>query len=84
MFGVGSVSEGESWQVVLSLEREEGKAGPVTGGESWDSSKGVLVCSGASSEMERWSRCFADLVSQERDRRSGLLGERSLFNFRND
>ena len=45
----------------FSLEREEeGKVGPVTGGESWDSSKssekGVLVCSGASSEMERWSR----------------------------
>ena len=53
------------------MEREEeGKAGPVTGGESWDSSesseKGVLVCSRASSEMERWSRCFAGSVFKER------------------
>ena len=71
------------------------------------SEKGVLVCSGASSEMERWSRCFAGSVlrngglkrvrmelNQEeellilflkrRDRRSGFLGGRSLFNFWND
>ena len=39
MSGIGSVSEGESWQVVLFFGREgEGEAGPVTGGESWDSS----------------------------------------------
>ena len=30
------------------------------------SEKGVLVCSGASSEMERWSRCFAGSVFKER------------------
>ena len=49
----GKEDKGSCLEVLEERTKRRRKAGLVTGGESWDSSKGVLVCSGASSEMER-------------------------------
>ena len=76
MFGV---SEGEGWQVVLfwNVKKNEGWSSKPEE-ENRDFSglfeKGVLIYSGVSSEMERWSRYFAGSVDEVPGEKTNMRG----------